>query len=207
MGLDLDSKIKQESSGLAQKRKKNPKSAKTKVNSTGLESAPESTPQADKSSTKHKNAEQPKREKKVRGRKANTSDKSTRQSFISSLFGSKGVNDSRSEKTHAKAKKSKKSDLAEDEEILASDILLAEDSGSTDVTEADNTNVQLSQPFENGFVNVAFKDAVNIHWQKSPEAELLLLAMTESLVIDGFYVGSIYAKASFAQKTGGGMLL
>lgn len=95
---------------------------------------------------------------------------------------------------------------SEDVEVKASGRKAVE----AEVSEAKKVKVPEVAPvpaFRGGFVHSALDGAVNTHWRRSAESDLLLAAMEEALVIDGLFVGSIYAKASFVQKTGGALLL
>lgn len=107
-------------------------------------------------------------------------------------------------KKKVKSAKVKGEELLDDEEIIVGKAIHADTSTmSEDVSSA----AEDKGAFYGGFVCNAFANAINIHWKKSPESELMLTAMEEVLVVDGFFVGSIYAKSSFAQKKGGGMLM
>ena len=94
-----------------------------------------------------------------------------------------------------------------DDEILASKKASVKHTSDIPAEQIEQEAVCRVGSFQGGFVNPALEGAVNTSWRKSTEANLLLAAMEEALVVDGLFVGSIYAKASFVQKTGGGMLL
>ena len=63
------------------------------------------------------------------------------------------------------------------------------------------------EKFQGGFVHPALDGAVNSHWRRSEETNLLYGLMSKSLTLDGVYVGDIVSKPSFITKSGGAALL
>ena len=116
-------------------------------------------------------------------------------------------------KPKSEPKKSKKSKAKQTDDLDAGDAeIVASNSGHDDGEGPSPSKPKVKEvakisAFCGGFVHPALEGAVNTHWRRTAESDLLLAAMEESLVVDGFFVGSIYVKSSFAQKTGGGMLL
>lgn len=73
-------------------------------------------------------------------------------------------------------------------------------------TKADPKVYRISA-FEGGFVAPVLKDAKNISWHRAAETDLLCLAMRETLVRKGVFIGDIVIKASFVKRSQGGLLL
>lgn len=61
--------------------------------------------------------------------------------------------------------------------------------------------------FEGGLVHPSLRNGVNAHRRRSEESDIFGSVITNALLVDGVFFGSIYVKSSFAKRTGGSALL
>ena len=94
-----------------------------------------------------------------------------------------------------------------EQEVDPEDEVVVPDAGA--VLEEANTpeEVKPVAAFEGGLVNPALRNAVNAHWRRSTESDILAQVLQEDLLIRGVFFGAIYMKPSFARRAGGSALL
>lgn len=116
----------------------------------------------------------------------------------------------REPKSKTKRKMKEQSDakelLKDDPEVIAGQGGAAPIDGSASI-ENSPASAKIIPAFEEGIVHNALRDAVNVHWRKSAEVDILGSVITNVLRVNGVFVGSLYAKPSFAHREGGKWLL
>lgn len=117
-----------------------------------------------------------------------------------------GSSKQRKKKAKGKSKASPESKRAE-QELDQEDEIVVPDS-EISLEEADTPEaVKYVPAFDGGLVNPALRNAVNAHWRRSTESDILAQVLQEDLLVKGVFFGAIYMKPSFARRAGGSALL